>query len=88
MIFFSILNMLACLILLWHAACVINSMTRYSNHLMRIAYILIAVGSLGLMGSSFEPGETYQIPLAILTVGVAMVFAVSSYKRKAIGLSH
>lgn len=81
---FFIINIISCLALLWHALCTLNKMTIYTNHFLRFAYILIAVGSLGILVS---PAEliAIQVPLAILTLGVSTAFIVGARRRRNLG---
>lgn len=84
MIIFSIVNVVSCLLLLWHALTVLNRMTRYTNHFLRFAYILVAVGALGVL---VVPADlsSIQVPLTILTLGVATAFIVGARRRRNLG---
>lgn len=78
----SYINLIAGGSLLVHAVCVINRMTRKTNHIIRLAYILLAVGALGIVSA---PLFGYSAPLVaetIIKVGVAMVLIVGTHYRQ------
>lgn len=81
---FCIINAIACIVLIWHSLCTLNKMTIYTNHFLRFAYILIAVGSLGILVS---PANliAIQVPMTILTLGVSMALIVGARRRRNIG---
>lgn len=64
--------------------CVLNKMTILTNHFIRGAYILIAVGSLGLLVSPANLIDI-QFPMATLTLGVALAFIVGARRRRHLG---
>ncbi|TDY35081.1 hypothetical protein [Janthinobacterium sp. 75] len=72
-----ILNLLAGAILLGHALCVLNRMTRRSNHLYRMFYVLLGVGAVAVLTGPLygytepPPGEV------LLNVGMAGVVVTS-----------
>lgn len=76
------INLIAAASLLVHAVCVINHMTRHTNHVIRLAHILLAVGALGVITA---PLFGYSVPLVaetIIKVGVAMVLIVGTHYRQ------
>ena len=72
-----ILNLLAGAVLLGHALCVLNCMTRRSNHLYRMFYVLLGVGCLAVLTGPLygytepPPGEV------LLNVGMAGIVVTS-----------
>ena len=68
--------------LLVHAVCVINRMSKATNHLIRLAYILLAVGALGVV---MGPLYSRSIPAAaevIIKVGAALALIFGAYRRQ------
>lgn len=72
-----ILNLLAGAILLGHTLCVLNRMTRRSNHLYRLFCVLLGVGAVAVLTGPLygytepQPGEV------LLNVGMAGVVVTS-----------
>jgi ABC-type polysaccharide/polyol phosphate export permease len=76
------INLVADAALLVHAVCVINHMSRRTNHLIRLAYILLAVGALGVTSA---PLFGYLTPLAaetMIKIGTGMALIVGTYRRQ------
>ena len=80
LLFFS--NLAVCTALLVHALCVINHMTRTTNHLIRLAYILLAVGGLGGIVAPFYGYSAPLIADAIIKSGAALALIVGTYRRQ------
>ena len=76
-----ILNLLAAAILLGHALCVLNRMTRRSNHLYRMFYVLLGVGAVAVLTGPLygytepPPGEV------LLNVGMTGVLMTGWFAK-------
>lgn len=76
-----ILNLLAGAILLGHALCVLNRMTRRSNHLYRLFYVLLGVGAVAVLSGPLygytepPPGEV------LLNVGMTGVLMTGWFAK-------
>lgn len=80
-------NLIAAAALLVHSVCVINHMSRRTNHVIRLAYILLAVGALGVVTA---PLFGYSVPLAaetMIKIGTGMALIVGTYCRQKKGWS-
>lgn len=69
----QMVNMLAAAALLVHAVCAINHMTRRTNHILRVAYILLAAGAFAVL---LGPLYGYRMPQpaeVVVNIGAASV---------------
>lgn len=75
----TILNQGAALLLLVHSMCALNFMTRRTNHVQRIAYLVLACGSLAVM---LGPLYCYTTPAPaelVINIGAASVILTRVY---------
>lgn len=77
-----VINLIAGAALLVHAVCVINHMSRRTNHIIRLAYILLAVGALGVVSAPLFGCSAPLVAETIIKVGVAMVLIVGTHYRQ------
>lgn len=68
-----IFNLLASAALLGHSACMLNRMTHRSNHFSRIGYVVLAVGSAGVLLGPIYGLMRPQLPEVISNAGAASV---------------
>jgi hypothetical protein len=73
MIFLLILNILVGLSLFVHAICVINRMTRTTNHFLRLGYVVMAVGAMGVVAGPLYGYTSPRWTEVLLNLGVAIV---------------
>ena len=64
-----------------HAICVLNHMTRKTNHIERIAYVIMAVGAFWSFVAPLYHQVTYTPATSVVYVGVALYTARRTYAK-------
>lgn len=76
-----LLNTAACTVLLVHAACAINHMSRETHHAVRLAYILLAVGALGALAGPLYGHAAPTFSEALINAGATIALIVGAHHR-------
>jgi len=74
-------NLVASAALLGHSACVLNRMNHKSNHFFRIGYVVLAVGSAGVLLGPIYGLMRPQLPEVISNAGAASVLITGWFYR-------
>lgn len=85
MMFITVFNVVACVALMYHSVCVINRMSKLTNHFVRFAYILLGVGSLGALITPIESVDANRVVVTMLNSGVALILVIVDRRRKSRG---
>lgn len=78
----SVFNAIACVAVLVHAVCVINHMSRKTNHFIRLAYILLAVGTLGVLVGPLYSSLAPMPAEVLVNAGAALALIVGTHRRQ------
>lgn len=74
-------NLLASLVMLAHAMCVLNRMTYKSNHFYRVFYVVLGVGAFAVLAGPLYGYTRPQIGEVILNVGMTGIVMSSWFMK-------
>ena len=74
-------NIAACVVLLLRSLYVINLMSPNTNHGIRIAYVFVAVGSLGVIITPLSQNELVAQVGAFVNIGIAVLLIIDECSR-------